>query len=197
MISSVELAPLRAALRLVQRDLDAGSPSGPGLDAEPGAEGLDAGGEAVVAGTGRFRLVATEQGVFVALPDGRFWVGGAGALPLADPRGEHADSAAATVAVAMGAQECLSELLWHRWPRCPEHGATLRAETADGEAVWCCGVGHRVAAVGGLARAMTRPPASPGTGVPAAVQDERPGPDAAGAAGVDADGANGTEPEVV
>jgi hypothetical protein len=97
-----DLTALRSALRAVQRDLDGDAPT-----------------------PGRLRLIGTEQGVFVALPDGRFWPAGGGPLPITD------QSAAAVVAVAAAVQECLAEILWLAWPRCPEHDAVLRPERAS------------------------------------------------------------------
>jgi hypothetical protein len=135
MSTGPDLATLRAALRVVQRDLDAEEP-----------------------GPGRLRLIGTETGVFVALPDGRFWPGGAGALPDAP------DLAEAVAAVAEATQECLNEVLWKVWPLCPDHGVGMyvrAAESAGPE--WACGLdgGHTAAAVGELGRAAARarPPA--------------------------------------
>ncbi|MDT3443796.1 MULTISPECIES: hypothetical protein [unclassified Pseudofrankia] len=162
-----QLAGLRAALRLVQRDLDSHPGDGPAIGTDDdGTGGLDLDGDGsgeatglAVAGSSRFRLVGTEQGFFVALPDGRFWPAGAGPLPLG------AEGDEAVLAVALGVQECFAEILWHAWPRCPRHGAALRAEarTPADEVIWRCGAdeGHDVAPVGHLAIAAPRPSATP------------------------------------
>jgi hypothetical protein len=142
-----DLATLRAALRVVQRDLDTEEP-----------------------GPGRLRLVGTETGVFVALPDGRFWPGGAGALPSAPNLPE------AVAAVAEATQECLGEILWKVWPLCPDHGTGMyvRATESAGPA-WACGLegGHTAAAVGELRRAAARvrPPGADGADDPEAAAD--------------------------
>jgi hypothetical protein len=171
MSSSTGLAALRLALRLVQRDVDGYPPPNAGDD-QDGARAGEAlptrpGGAASGA---RLRLVGSELGVFVALPDGRFWAGGAGPLPTA------AEGVEALVAVAARVQECFAEILWHSWPRCPDHPTVLRAEAAPAnavagaapaaatgvapsgaagteEAVWRCDAeaGHTVAPVGSLA----------------------------------------------
>lgn len=106
-------------------------------------------------GNGRCQLVGTEEGFFVALPDGRFWPAGAGPLPLGGEGPE------AVVAVAVGVQESFAEILWFTWPRCPEHATTLRAEACDGTATWRCDTddGHDVAPIGRLAHAHRRPSA--------------------------------------
>ncbi|WP_045876096.1 hypothetical protein [Pseudofrankia sp. DC12] len=159
MISSSELAGLRAALRLVQRDLD----SHPRVEtrnrpaeAEDQA-GDEADGPAGIPRAARLQLVGTEQGVFVALPDGRFWPAGAGPLPGGTQGG------ATVVAVAMRVQECLAEILWHSWPRCSDHDTALRPEACDDDAVWCCDadVGHQVAAIGRLAQSGSSPLGAP------------------------------------
>jgi hypothetical protein len=153
MISSSELASLRAALRLVQRDLD-DYPRADPRD-QPIEDGDEAPEAASPQGAARLQLVGTEQGVFVALPDGRFWPAGAGPLPGGT------EGAATVVAVAARAQECLAEILWHSWPRCPDHDAALRAEAGEEDAVWFCDAdaGHEVAPIGHLAQAGSRPPA--------------------------------------
>jgi len=136
MITGPDLATLRAALRAIQRDLDVEQP-----------------------GTGRLRLVGTEAGMFVALPDGRYWPGRA---VVAD--GEFTETVAR---VAEAAQECLAEILWKTWPRCPEHETGLRVgrrdSGSDGPA-WECALdgGHTVAVVGELGRAARPRAARPG-----------------------------------
>jgi hypothetical protein len=153
MISSTELAGLRAALRLVQRDVD----RYPRPDTRQGAPRETDDADEVLglpgaSGGARFQLVGTEQGVFVALPDGRFWPAGAGPVPAG------VAGAAAVAAVAVRAQECLAEILWHSWPRCPDHDAVLRAQAGDEDAVWNCeAAGHPVAAIGGLAQSGPSP----------------------------------------
>jgi hypothetical protein len=138
MSAGPDLATLRAALRAVQRDLDAERPS-----------------------PGRLQLIGTESGVFVALPDGRFWPGGMGALPDAP------DLAEAVAAVAEATQECLGEILWKVWPLCPDHGVGMSVHPGA-EPTWECGLdgGHPAAAIGELGRAAARvrPPVPGGTG---------------------------------
>jgi hypothetical protein len=171
MTTTTELARWRVGLRLLQRDLDAWPSHDPDQPGE--ADDLDQPGtrRSQSLGTslgGRLLLVASEQGVFVALPDGRYWPGGAGPLPRPadDPATVSAAGADDTVAVALRVQECLAEILWYRWPRCPEHATTLRptapgspaaADDARGvatedEAAWSCdaGPGHLVAPIGRL-----------------------------------------------
>ena len=194
MTTMTELARWRVGLRLVQRDLDLW----PGGDSGEASDADDLGREAAARppslGTtlgGRFRLVATEDGIFVALPDGRYWPAGAGPLP-APRRDAEATGAAAedAAAVATRVQECLSEILWYRWPRCPDHGTTPRpvapgappdgdadSEPPDGPATWHCdaGPGHPVAPVGRLATALSPRGADPASH-PAAMPDPpRPG----------------------
>jgi hypothetical protein len=142
-----DLATLRAALRVVQRDLDTEGP-----------------------GPGRLRLVGTETGVFVALPDGRFWPGGAGALPAAP------DLAEAVAAVAEATQECLGEILWKVWPRCPDHGVGMYVwATESAGPAWACRLegGHTAAAVGELRRTAVRArlPVADGADAPETVAD--------------------------
>jgi hypothetical protein len=155
MISSSELSGLRAALRLVQRDLD-GYPRVETRD-QPAEDGDDAQLPVGVPGVARLQLVGTEQGVFVALPDGQFWPAGAGPLPGGT------QGAATVVAVATRVQECLAEILWHSWPRCPDHDAALRPEDCADDAVWCCDdeAGHQVAPIGRLAQSGSSPLAAP------------------------------------
>jgi hypothetical protein len=179
MTTTTELARWRVGLRLVQRDLDAWPGGDPDQRGE--ADDLDQAGtrrpQSLGTGLGgRFLLVTSEQGVFVALPDGRYWPGGAGPLPrlAGDPAAEPAACAEDIAAVALRAQECLAEILWYRWPRCPEHATTLRptapgspaddADDADAggvptadEAAWSCdaGPGHRVAPIGRLSVALS------------------------------------------
>ena len=149
MMTSTDLAGLRAALRLVQRDID-------GFHRADGRGGVaqaadDDGGASPpgAVGEARFHLVGTEQGVFVALPDGRFWPAGSGPLPAG------AEKAAAVVAVATRAQECLAEILWHSWPRCPDHDGVLRAAAEGDDAVWRCDAAdHQVARIGRLAESV-------------------------------------------
>lgn len=157
MISSSDLANLRAALRLVQRDLD-GYPRADARD-QPTEDGDEAPQTAGSPGAARLQLVGTEQGVFVALPDGRFWPAGAGPLPGGT------EGAATVIAVAARAQECLAEILWHSWPPCPDHSAALRAEAGDEEAVWYCDAdaGHEVAPIGQLTHAASRSAAGSGS----------------------------------
>jgi hypothetical protein len=161
MTPTSQLAGLRAALRLVQRDVDSHPGADPGATTEDGFGGDEADGDPTrvvagrpAAGPGRFRLVGTEQGFFVALPDGRFWLAGAGPLPLG------VEGADAVVAVAVGVQECFAEILWHAWPRCPVHDTTLRAEprALPDEVIWCCdgGEGHDVAPVGRVGAAVSQ-----------------------------------------
>ncbi|OHV38162.1 MULTISPECIES: hypothetical protein [Pseudofrankia] len=188
MTPNSQLAGLRAALRLVQRDLDSHPGDGPAIGADDTTRDVDlvgdgdgdGAGEAagrLVTGSGRFQLVGTEQGFFVALPDGRFWPAGAGPLPLG------AEGAEAVVAVAVGVQECFTEILWHAWPRCPRHAATLRAEAGDevpaGEVTWRCyeDGSHDVAPVGRLAIAVPRSSGAPGPALAAASPATHPLPE--------------------
>jgi hypothetical protein len=186
MTPNSQLAGLRAALRLVQRDLDSHPGGGPAIGADDTTRDVDLDGDGAgeaaglaVAGSGRFQLVGTEQGFFVALPDGRFWPAGAGPLPLG------AEGAEAVVAVAMGVQECFTEILWHAWPRCPRHAATLRAEAEaeaevpTGEVMWRCyeDGSHDVAPVGRLTIAAPRSSGALGPAFAAASPAPHPRPE--------------------
>lgn len=108
------------------------------------------------------------EGVYVALPDGR-WHGDR--VNAWDPEPE--DPSAVLAVVAEAAQETVMELLWKVWPTCPEHRTGLHsgpagitgarepgADGAAGPPVWRCGGGrngerHDVALVGEL---TVRPP---------------------------------------
>ncbi|ONH31233.1 hypothetical protein [Pseudofrankia asymbiotica] len=183
MTPNSQLAGLRAALRLVQRDLDSHPGGGPAIGTDDdGTDGVDLDGDSLgeatglaVAGSGRFQLVGTEQGFFVALPDGRFWPAGAGPLPLG------AEGDEAVLAVALGVQECFGEILWHAWPHCPRHGTTLRAEARDpaDEVIWRCDAdeGHDVAPVGHLAAAASRPSSTPSQTLAASSSAVQPDPE--------------------
>ncbi|MBW6434888.1 hypothetical protein KZ829_14190 [Actinoplanes hulinensis] len=59
-----------------------------------------------------------------------------------------ADPVSALVAVAEDAQDAVMHMLWSAWPVCPVHRLGVHARSHDGAAVWWCGDGHAVAAIG-------------------------------------------------
>ncbi|WP_405764871.1 hypothetical protein [Streptomyces sp. NBC_01538] len=127
------LATLRAALRIVARDLPTR-----GIEGEPEIEILE---DWFPVGAG------------VRLADGERLNWGGPILPnMCD------DPAMALTSLAILIQESLLEWTWQVWPVCPRHDLGVHGSQRDGAAVWWCAGddGHTLAPVGELARALGR-----------------------------------------
>ncbi|MEU2619683.1 hypothetical protein ABZ642_16375 [Streptomyces sp. NPDC007157] len=125
------LETLRAALRIVARDLPTG-----GIEGEPEIEILE---DWFPVGAG------------VRLADGERLNCGGPILPnMCD------DPAVALTSLAILIQESLLEWTWQVWPVCPRHDLGVHGSERDGAAVWWCAGdgGHTLAPVGELARAL-------------------------------------------
>jgi hypothetical protein len=146
------LETLRAALRVVARDLPAR-----GIEGEPEIEVLE-------------DWFPVGAGVRLAGGERLNW--GGHILPaMCD------EPATALAGLAVLIQESLLERSWQVWPVCPRHDLGVHGSEREREAVWWCAGdgGHVLAPVGGLARALgsrpsgrrsvaVRPPLSEGPG---------------------------------
>src|SRR3954447_1172751 len=129
------LATLRAALRIVARDLPTR-----GIEGEPEIEVLE---DWFPAGAG------------VRLADGERLNWGGHILPsMCD------DPTMALTSLTIMIQESLLEWTWQVWPVCPRHGLGVHGSEREREVVWWCagGGGHMLAPVGELARVLGRRP---------------------------------------
>ncbi|MFE5143583.1 hypothetical protein ACFRDV_39105 [Streptomyces fagopyri] len=125
------LATLRAALRIVARDL-----ATRGIEGEPEIEVLE---DWFPVGAG------------VRLADGGRLNWGGCILP-----GMCDDPTTALASLAVMIQESLLEWTWRVWPVCPRHDLGVHGSEHDGTAVWWCAGdgGHVLAPVGELSRVL-------------------------------------------